>query len=84
MTVLVFILRLRGETGGIRLISLKGAACVPISYRLNVFGQSCLPLINCDVYVLNLLMTMLKRINSRGQSPFFAILLPHLAHVRKR
>lgn len=82
VTVLVLILGLRGETGGIRLISLiKGAACVPISYCLYVFGQSCLPLVNCDVYVLNLLTTMLKPEVSPPFLPFFYPILHMCASV---
>lgn len=45
---------------------------------LNVFGPCCLPLINCDAYVLNMLTTMLKRINSRGQSPELPFFYPAL------
>lgn len=55
MTVLVLILLVHGETCGIRFISLKGAGCGIIACCLhrcsNALGQSCLPLINCDVYV---------------------------------
>lgn len=68
---------------GIRLISLKGAGCVIIAYCLhhclNASFQSCLPLINFDVYVFQCADDNVKAAyNFKRSVTLFAIFYPVL------